>query len=258
VVKDGPDQLVGLAVTMNAAPGRFALLLGSGVSAASGIPTGWDVVVDIARRVAAALGTESPPDDPIGWYVEQFGESPDYSGLLERVAPTPAQRRDLLSGYFVPNEEERERGEKAPTRAHRAIARLVARGSIRVVVTTNFDRLLEQALQAEGIEPTVVATASAASGTTPLAHSRCTIVKVHGDYLDPDIRNTVGELESYDPALDALLDRVFDDYGLVVCGWSATWDRALRAAIERTPTRRYGTYWSVHGELSPRGRAPRT
>jgi len=33
---------------------------------------------------------------------------------------------------------------------------------------------------------------------------------------------------------------VFDEYGLIVCGWSADWDTALRQAIERCPTRRFG------------------
>jgi hypothetical protein len=84
----------------------------------------------------------------------------------------------------------------------------------------------------------------------PLAHSRCTVIKVHGDYLSPDLKNTVEELGSYDPALDALLDQVFDQYGVVVCGWSAEWDAALRNAIVRAPGRRYASYWCRRGSLS--------
>ncbi len=242
-----PDSAAALAVAMHAAPGRFALLIGSGVSMAAGIPTGWTVVSDLAGRLAVAEGAEEPPADPVEWFFERHGEAPDYSTLLEGLAPTPAQRRDLLASYFEPTEDELEAGEKQPTRAHRAIAATVARGTVRVIVTTNFDRLMEQALQAHGIEPVVVATADAARGTILLAHTRCTIIKVHGDYLDPNIKNTVGELDSYDQALDQLLDRAFDDYGLVVCGWSASWDRALRHAIERCATRRYGTYLAARG-----------
>lgn len=246
-----PDPVLGLALAMQSAQGRFALLVGSGISYGSGIPTGWAVVSDLAGRIAVADGLRQPPSDPVAWYTERFGGSPNYSGLLEAVAPTPAQRRELLAAYFEPTDAEREGGLKTPTRAHRAIARFVARGTVRVIVTTNFDRLLEQAIQAEGIEPLVVATAAASKGTIPLAHSRCTIIKVHGDYLDPNIKNTVGELDAYEPALDALLDRAFDDYGLVICGWSATWDPALRNAIARCPSRRYGSYWAAHGDLTP-------
>lgn len=246
-----PNAVVGLALALHSAPGRFAILLGSGISQSAGIPTGWAVVGDIASKVAAVEGVDPAPADPVAWYAAKFGASPDYSGLLEAVAPTPAQRRDLLAAYFEPSQQEKEGGQKVPTRAHRAVARLVARGAVRVVVTTNFDRLLEQALEAEGVQPVVVAGPAAAMGTTPLAHTRCTVIKVHGDYLDPDIKNTVGELDTYEPALDALLDRAFDDYGLIVCGWSGTWDKALRHAIERAPSRRYATYWASHGVPTP-------
>lgn len=249
---DGPDPIVALAMALQSAPGRFALLLGSGVSRSAGIPTGWAVVSDLAGRVAVADGGQSEvPSDPVAWYESRYGGSPEYSGLLAAVAPTSALRRELLASYFEPTVEDRDNGRKVPTKAHRAIARLVARGTVRVILTTNFDRLLEQAIQAEGVEPVVVATAAAAQGTIPLAHTTCTVIKVHGDYLDPNIKNTVGELAAYEEPLDALLDRAFDDYGLLVCGWSGTWDPALRNAIERCPTRRYGLYWAAQAGLTP-------
>jgi NAD-dependent SIR2 family protein deacetylase len=43
-------------------------------------------------------------------------------------------------------EEDRQEGRKTPTAAHRAIAALVRSGYIRVLITTNFDRLLEESL----------------------------------------------------------------------------------------------------------------
>jgi hypothetical protein len=70
---------------------------------------------------------------------------------------------------------------------------------------------------------------------------KCTIIKVHGDYLDTRIKNTPDELASYEPALDRVLDRVFDEFGLIICGWSAEWDTALGSAIERCPNRRFTT-----------------
>ena len=243
------DPVVTLAASVYAAPGTFAVLVGSGISRSAQVPTGWDVGVDLIRTVATLTdGTE--PADPIAWFREHFSEDPDYSALLEQLAATPADRRNLLHSYFEPTEQEQADGIKVPTSAHRAVADLVARGFVRVIVTTNFDRLMERALRDAGVEPVVVSTPASAMGATPLAHSRCTLVKVHGDYLDPDLKNTVDELGTYDPRLDTLLDRVFDEYGLIVCGWSAEWDQALRAAIARAPSRRYGTYWS---HVSPLG-----
>ena len=54
---------------------------------------------------------------------------------------------------------------------------------------------------------------------------------MHGDYLDTRIRNSPAELDQYPPEFDQLLDRIFGEFGLVVCGWSAEWDSALRKAI---------------------------
>ena len=114
-------------------------------------------------------------------------------------------------------------------------------------MTTNFDRLLEQALEAEGVVPQVVTSEDQIQGMTPLAHAPCTLIKVHGDYLDTRIRNTRRELERYEEKMNQLLDRVFNEYGLIVCGWSGDWDPALRSAIERCPNRRYAMYWSAYG-----------
>ena len=240
---------VSLASSIHAGPGTYALLVGSGVSREAHVLTGWDVALDLIRRFAAALG-QDPGEDLIGWYRRHVGGEPDYSSLLEDLAPSREDRRSLLESYFEPTDDERDEGAKIPTAAHRAIADLVKGGYVKVIVTTNFDRLLELALAEVGVVPAVISSPAHAEGALPLVHSGCTIIKVHGDYLSPDLKNTVEELDSYDPAIDALLDRVFDEYGLVVCGWSARWDTALRNAMLRTPNRRFTTYWMHRGNLT--------
>lgn len=194
---------------------------------------------------SSALRAEDCDLDPAAWYRATFGEEPDYAKLLDALANFPAERSQLLRSYFEPTEEEREQRLKIPTAAHRAIADLVASGYIRVIVTTNFDRLPENALESLGIVPTVISTPDAMEGALPLAHTACTIVKVHGDYLDSRIKNTPTELSHYDSRVNRLLDQVFDEYGLIVCGWSAEWDTALRAAMERCSSHRFTTFWTT-------------
>jgi hypothetical protein len=75
------------------------------------------------------------------------------------------------------------------------------------------------------------------------------VIKVHGDYLDARIKNTDAELEDYSEAMNSLLDQVFDNFGLLVVGWSAEWDTALRSAILRAPSRRYPLYWASRGNV---------
>ena len=53
---------------------------------------------------------------------------------------------------------------------------------------------------------------------------------------------------------DLLLDRIFDEHGLVVCGWSGEWDHGLRAAIMRNPAKRYSMFWASRGEPGEQAR----
>ena len=242
------DPSVSLAIAMAAGPGQYALLIGSGVSRSAGIPTGWEVTLDLVSQIARAQNGDAPAD-PESWWKEHRSDALEYSMLLEELAPQPAERSQLLHRYFEPTDEEREAGTKVPSPAHRAIAKLVSTGVVRIIVTTNFDRLLERAIQDEGTSPVVISTPDQAEGASPIVHNACTIVKLNGDYLDSRIKNSEAELASYDPRIDALLHRILDEYGLVVCGWSAEWDSGLRTALDRVKSRRYTTYWAVRGEL---------
>lgn len=241
------DPVHSLAFSIQANRGVYAVLAGSGVSRGAKIPTGWEVTLDLIRKLARLYGEQCDPN-PADWYRGKFGKEADYSEILEALAKTPAERQQLLRVYWEPNEQEREDGEKRPTAAHRSIASLSAQGFIRVILTTNFDRLVEIALRDEGVEPTILSTLDQVRGALPLIHTECCVFKVHGDYLDPRIRNTPAELAEYSSEFDSLLDRIFDEFGLIVCGWSAEWDVALRSALTRAPSRRFTTYWAVRGE----------
>jgi hypothetical protein len=244
------DPLLSISFNLHAQRGTYALLLGSGVSRAASVPTGWEVTLDLVGKLAH-IQNESCQGSETEWYTSKYGRDPDYSEVLSSIAPTSAAQQQLLKGYFEPSEQEREEGKKLPTAAHNAIADLVSSGHVRVVITTNFDRLLEAALEAKGIAPVVIASSDAAKGAPPLAHSKCTVIKVHGDYLDHRIKNSVEALAKYDRGMNRLLDQVLDEYGLVVCGWSGEYDAALRRCFERAKSRRYPMYWT--GLSEPKG-----
>lgn len=242
------DPLTQLAFSLYENKGVFAVLLGSGLSRSAQIPTGWEITVDLVRRVGLAQGVEEQTDWA-AWYREKTKEEPNYSALLEELATSPDERRSILHRYIEPSPEERDESKKTPTAAHHAIAKLVRSGYIRVIITTNFDRLMENALREQGIEPTVVASVDALAGAEPITHSTCYLLKLHGDYKDARILNTESELSGYPAQYDTLLDRIFDEHGLVVAGWSGEWDHALRAAILRARNRRYSTFWTSRGKL---------
>ncbi len=248
------DPKLSLAISVQSNKGVYALLLGSGVSRSAQIPTGREIIWDLIGKLAKLEGGDCEPDRA-AWYKDKYEEYPDYSKLLSQVVYSASERRELLRPYFEPTEEEQEEGLKLSTEAHQAIANLVESGYIRVIITTNFDRLLENALGNKGRAPIVINTEEIAKSALPLiTHpTGCIIVKVNGDYLDPQTKNTADELKKYPEPIERLLDRIFDEFGLIVCGWSGDSDIALRAALKRCSNHRYTTYWTDIRE--PKGEA---
>jgi hypothetical protein len=242
------DPILSLAISLVSNPGVYALLVGSGVSRSAGVFTGWEITLDLACKLAD-LQSEDAGSNPASWYRAKYGIDPNYSEILGALGATNSERNAILRSYFEPTEDERRQNTKTPTATHRAIAKLVKLGLVRMIITTNFDRLLEISLSDEGFVPDVISSDDSLQGANPHVHSKCTIIKVHGDYRDTRIKNTEAELSQYSEQLNRLLDRVLDEFGLLICGWSGEYDIALVNAILRNPSRRYSTYWLKRGEL---------
>ncbi len=230
--------------------GVYALLLGSGISISSGIPTGWGVVCDLIKKLAELHGEEAG-EEPWVWYENKFNKQADYSELLDSLASTPTERSKILTTYFEPNAKEREQAKKLPSPAHRAIANLISAGIIKVIITTNFDRLLEKALSDININPRVATSTHDINGLPSLVHmERPLIIKVNGDYLDTRIKNTPEELRHYEPEMNSLLQKIFSEYGLIISGWSGRYDTALIECYRSSINKKLSTFWVDPSGLS--------
>ena len=230
---------------MAEAPGSYAFFLGSGVSRDAGVPTGgevyWQAVAELYRLEESS--GETPSDEDLKAWLRETGRGGiGYSGVLELIAPDAATRRDYLAKHF-------EGPEPGPT--HERLAQLVHDGLVKVFITTNFDRLLEHALQARGIEPVVITSGDDLETATPREHTRCYVLKPHGDYLQQTIRNTPTELAQLDAAVEVELVEICNRYGVVVVGYSGA-DEAISRLL-RARRSRYGLYWLARGDLTPEG-----
>ena len=229
------DPIVSLTVGIAEQPGSFAFFLGSGASRDAGVPTGGEVRLqamgELYRLHEKTDATLSVPELETWFAASEFGKL-SYSGILELMMPDAAVRRDYLAEHFGG----REAGE-----THIRLADLSAQGLVRVFITTNFDRLLEHALQARGIEPVVVTADSELERAPAREHADCFVLKVHGDYLHETIRNTEAELAELEPGITAELAAIVDRYGLVITGYSGG-DHAISRVIRRRHAR-YGMYW---------------
>lgn len=82
--------------------------------------------------------------------------------------------------------------------------------------------------------------------STPIVHGKTvTIIKINGDYIDCRFRNTTEELDNYPEAMKNYVCRIFEDYGLITCGWSATWDKGLVDIINGSSSSRYNSFLRI-------------
>jgi len=244
----GIEKLTTLAFSMYSNKGAYALLLGSGISRSAHIPSGWEVEEKLIQKLGASQGIIDS-DDWHQWYKDKYQQSASYSSLLGEIVKTPTERVQLMKSFFEPTDEENEVGWKTPTKAHLSIARLAKKGYVRVILTTNFDRLLEKAFDLEGVTPQVISHEGAISQATPIVHSKIpTIIKINGDYIDCQFRNTTKELDEYPEQMKLYLHRIFEEYGLVTCGWSGEWDKGLIEIINGTRHSRYNSFFAYVGE----------
>jgi hypothetical protein len=238
----GIDPMGALTSSMHASPGLYAVLLGSGISRSAGQLGAWEILDKVITSYAATqgVGLEAEGLRPTDWWYQTMGVPADYSHVLEQLEPTRGGRQKRLATYF---------GIVSPSSAHQSLAELCASGKVQVIITTNFDQLMEQALIEHHVHHQVV-NEHTVTGMQPLVRGIVTVIKVNGDYLSLGMRNTSLELARYTRPLTTTLREVLRDFGLIVVGWSGQWDTALRDLLQANSARNYPMYWVAHqGEV---------
>lgn len=222
----------------------LAWFFGAGTSAASGIPTGYDMILDFKTRLFCAElhlpRREVDPTDPL-WRsrIEEYFDgahglpplnSPgEYAAAFEAVHPTVEARRMYIDDAI-------RRG--TASYGHRVFAALACGGLAPCIFTTNFDPLVENSIvAADDLLPasqkahvTVAALDSADRAARALRDADWPlVVKLHGDYKSDWLLNTTTELEQ-DTALRRNLVTICSRFGLAVVGYSGR-DQMVMASL---------------------------
>ena len=230
-----PGTLADLALAFSRRAPRMAWLLGAGASAMSGIPTAGALITRFIRDLYAAeqgcnieeldLG-DTRLREKLDRYYDRIpgmplaGDAEQYAALFERVYPDPSDRAGLI--------EELVAGAR-PNFGHHALAALMAADAARMVVTTNFDDLVEQAarevLDSDLIEPrrplTVASLDDADAASRALIRDRWPLlIKLHGDFRSVQLKNAPAELRSQNDKLAGVLRTICGQCGLIVSGYS--------------------------------------
>lgn len=227
-------------------PNHVAWFLGAGASAASGIPTGYDMIrhfkTQIFCRESRISLREVDASDQV-WIerVDDFlrrtsllppeGDPTEYSAAFEAIYPSERQRRQYIADAI---------NKGKPCFGHRVMAALMASKQLNCVFTTNFDPLVEEAATlANALLPAVDQTRLTVAALDSADRAlRCLqeadwplLAKLHGDYQSIAVKNTGSELEAQDERMRHVLVEACKRFGLVFVGYSGR-DASIMETIE--------------------------
>lgn len=236
--------------------------LGAGASAGARIPTATDLMWSFKRTIFAteqklslkAIGDLA--DENVRQRIQAYfdasgkfpraGDADEYATLFEFTYPDAKDRRTTLGGLLT--------GAR-PSFGHTALAALMRVDSARVVWTTNFDRVVEDAaydafggsspVTVSSIESSDVALRALNDESFPL------IVKLHGDFQSERLKNTTAELRQQDAVLRHALSEACRRFGLIVVGYSGR-DHSVMDVLDEAARQKSafpsGLFWMVRSE----------
>lgn len=229
-------HLINLISKRNNNTPNFALFIGAGASASSGIKTASQMIAEWRRqlyeqaRSSEAFETWLKKQD---WYKDEE----EYSILFEKVYDQRSQRRNYI--------EECVKDAKLSW-GYIYLANIIAHNYFNVIFTPNFDDFLNEAcfLYAD-LRPMVCAHDSIVADIRIIS-ARPKIIKLHGDFLYDSIKNTVRETEALEKNMRDKFMQFATEYGLVVMGYGGN-DRSIMDILDMMLRSEgylpYGLYW---------------
>jgi hypothetical protein len=229
---------------------RYILFCGAGISKDAGIPTGWDILIETLRKIRAqnefeakgdSVGIKEYSREEMEKYYEDNYKDKTYSEIIGSLFPSYEEQRAFLKEQFRENTF----GE-----SHRLIANWVKEGLIRFIITTNFDTLLEQALDEAGLrgQYTVISNGQDVLSSKPWINVECCrIYKIHGSIDQGRIRNTEKDLLQLDEDLQKDFSDIIERHGVIVIGYAGNKeDKAVLETFNKRKFKGYTLYWCVH------------
>ncbi len=227
--------------TGDSAEAQYALFIGAGCSVSSGVP---GAAALVRERWIPMLRDVSAPEegDALGWAKRELGIDTDklppgaYGRIMTELLPYPALRQAEVEALC---------GAGRPGFGYATLAQLMAEtsGRFNVVLTTNFDDLVADALYLfTGVHPLLIHH-GALSPFIRATRTRPLVVKLHGHHQFSAL-NTEEETQRIEPGLAADVRSLLHDRGLVFMGYSGS-DDGIREILAGLPPEAlpYGVFW---------------
>ncbi|MBM3239856.1 hypothetical protein FJZ31_26530 [Candidatus Poribacteria bacterium] len=181
----------------------YVLVLGAGASLSSGCSS----TIAVVETILKELGSWSPELEQ-GSFEEKYLV---FSNLLERMSPT--ERYVTLKPHLEA---------QSPSKGYRYLTDLVHKGYFRVILSTNFDRLVEQSLEKvsiyPGVERVIVGRDREEFIRDVLKYKNLPVilVKLHGDLFSRIFAFTNTEILEFSSKVSSVIENVLSEDLLIV------------------------------------------
>lgn len=220
---------------------RYAFFIGAGCSITSGIPGAGSLVKD---HWLPKLQEVCAPD-PNDFNIWLKNELPDYDTNNPATSYGAAMEHLFLNPEDRQREIERICEGRFPGFGYAVLATLIAKdaGSFNVVITTNFDDLISDALYLfTRVRPLVIGHESLAGFIRP-TRTRPLVIKIHGDArLSP--QNTIAETANIQKEVEGQVKALLHDRALIFMGYGGN-DSGIAKMLSELPKEAlpFGIYW---------------
>ena len=237
-----PDEFLRRLKELLEGEAQIAFFLGAGASISSGIPG----AAALARTWLVQMHhLETGQDQGLDEWVSKTFPSFDsrdpaasYADVMQRRFPTHAERQLAIERIVLGRD---------PGFGYATLAQLMTAAAsgprCNVVLTTNFDDLVADALYLYTRQKPLVVTHEALASYVTIGRTRPTVIKLHGDaLLDP--KSTADETRALPIPFKSAIERVLRSRGLVFIGYGGN-DEGVLDALEHMPndTFDWGLYW---------------
>ncbi|MEN0053061.1 MAG: SIR2 family protein [Mucilaginibacter sp.] len=241
-------------------------LLGAGASRSAGMPSATDIIWDLKRRHYCQLEQQHISDNELSNdavrakiqnYLEANGCPPmwaedEYAFYFKLIFGDNLQlQQNYIAECLDPVKVSINSG-------HRVLASLIALEKARIIFTTNFDNVLENAYSLiEGKDLHSFALDGSVAALEALNNERYPIyAKMHGDFRYTEMKNLPEQLKENDKEIEKCFVNACSRYGIIVSGYSGRDENVMKAfdlALNNPNAFPKGLYWvtSVQGNVYP-------
>lgn len=214
--------------------GNYAFLIGAGTSKEAGIPTSGEL---IERWREEVYRDQKPGEDFDDWVDSRESEIPDhrtkYGFWFEKACPGRESRREYIRDLVE---------EQTPTPGIIVLASMMAEDYVPVTLTPNFDDLLYDAFYLFLEDKPLLVNHDAIAPQMKLTSDRPTIVKLHGDYLYDNLKNTANETTELEENMQDAMKHILRDHDLVIVGYSGE-DDSIMSVLQDESSLNYEVFW---------------